>query len=220
MASQNRGDAEEGYHELSQDGYYELPPYPQTRRRSCCTFSWPVVVVLVVMVFLVGGMVTAGFVLWPTAPGVEVKMWKLNGISVDSKETESILPAYQLNVSLDMLVEIQNPNYAGLVYKDVTVRIVYRGDEVGQVQSEGERIKARSSANHTATVELEGNEIFDNAKELVADYYNGELPLTTYATFDGYLKFWVAEPLLKVTVACDLVLNPKNNTILSQECGF
>lgn len=26
--------------------------------------------------------------------------------------------------------------------------------------------------------------------------------------------------LLQVTVACDLVLNPKNNTILSQECGF
>lgn len=217
MTTQTRGDPEEGYHELAHDGYYDLPPYPRSR---ACPFSWPIVVVSVIMVFLVGSLVTAGFVFWPSAPDVEVKQWKVNGISVDSRETESVLPAYQLNVSLEMLVEIGNPNYAGLVYDDVEVRIVYRGDEIGQVQAEGSTIKARSRANHTATVELEGNEIFDNAKELVADYYNGELPLTTYAAFDGSLRLWFVKPLLKVTVACDLVLNPKNNTILSQECGF
>lgn len=193
-------DPEEGYHELAEDGNYDLPPYPHGRRRrlSSCPFSWPIVIVTVILVFLVGSIVSAGFVLWPTPPEVVVKEWKLNGISIDSRETESILPAYQLNVSLAVLVEIANRNYAGLVYDDVTVRVVYKGGEIGQVRSEGERIGARSKANHTATVELEGNELFGNAKELLADYYNGKLPLTTYTSFDGFLKLWVVKPVLKV----------------------
>ena len=199
MTTHTRGDAEEGYHELSHDGYYDLPPYHSSRRR-CCLFSWPIVIVSVIMVFLVCSLLTAGFVFWPTAPEVEVKEWKLNGISIDSKETESILPAYQLNVSLDMVVEIANPNYAGLVYDTVVVRIVYRGDEIGQVQAEGSRIGGRSRANHTATVELAGDEIFENGKELAGDYYNGKLPLTTYTSFDGSLKLWFVKPLLKVRV--------------------
>lgn len=210
-------DVEDGYHELSHDAHYDLPPY---RRRNPCAFSWPVVLVLIILVFLTTSILTSIFILWPTPPEVEVHDWKLNGISIDSRETQSILPAYQLNVSLDMVVEIRNPNYAGLVYKDVQVRILYRGDEVGEVKFKGERIKARSSGNHTAKVEVEGNEVFDNWKALLEDYYNGKLPLTTYADFDGSLKLWFVNPLLKVTVACDLVLNPKNNTILSQKCDF
>jgi len=217
-----QADPEEGYHELnSENGYYDLPPYPQSLRRRLNSSPWPIVLVAVILVLLTALIFTAGFVFWPTSPDVEVKQWKLNGISIDTKETESsILPSVQLNVSLDVLVQIANPNHAGLVYDHVTVRIVYRGDEVGQVQSEGSRIKARSTANHTATVELEGGEIIGNAKELVEDYYNGEMNLTTFTTVDGALQLWFVKPLLKVTVACDLVVNPKNQTILSQECGF
>lgn len=199
-------DPEEGYHELAENGNYDLPAYP--RRRRLCSSPWPIVVVAGVLVLLTVSIITAGFVFWPTQPDVEVKKWKLNGISIDTKETESILPSVQLNVSLDMVVEIANPNYAGMVYDDVTVRIVYRGDEVGQVQSEGSRIKARSTANHTATVELEGNEIIDNAKQLVQDYANGKMPLTTYTTFDGSLQLWFVKPLLKVRTCSLLYIYP------------
>jgi hypothetical protein len=220
MATQ-RGDPEEGYHELNSegDGYYGLPPYPR-RSRLCGASPWAIVLVSLILVLLAGSIFTAGFVFWPTPPEVEVKDWKLNGISIDTKNTGSILPSVYLNVSLDVLVEIANPNHAGLVYDNVTVRIEYRGDEIGQVQSEGSRIMARSTANHTATVELEGNEIIGNAKQLIADYASGKMPLRTYTSVDGNLQLWFVKPLLKVTVACDLVVNPMNKTILSQECGF
>jgi hypothetical protein len=218
MTIPRRGDPEEGYHELAEDARHDLPPYPQSRRGRCCAFSPSIVIVTVILVMLVGSITTAGFVFWPTPLDVQAKEWKLNGISIVTKETKSILPSYQLNVSLNVLVEIKNPNYAGVVYDNVTVRIVYRGDDLGQVKAEGSRIEARSTANHTATVNLKGNEILNDAKQLMEDYSDGKLPLTTYTAFDGSIQFWFVKPLLKVTVACDLVLNPEDETILSQEC--
>lgn len=199
MTTYNR-DPEDGYHDLGEDTYYGLPPYPRTRRQTCCSFSWPIVTVTSILIILVGFIATATFVFWPTQADVKITNWKLNGITIDTKESESILPAYQLNVSLDLLVEIVNPNYAGLKYDTLTVRIDYRGDEIGEVQSEGAMIKARSAANHTATFNLEGDDILDNAKDLVVDISKRKVPLTTYTTIDGALQLWFIKPLIQVGI--------------------
>ena len=87
-----------------------------------------------------------GFVFWHKALEVKVKEWKLNGISINSKETESMLPTYQLNVNLDMVVEIAIFNHTGLVYDTIVIWIVYRGNKIEQVQAESFRIGAHSQA--------------------------------------------------------------------------
>lgn len=192
-----RGDAEQGYAKLAEDGYYDLPEYPQARKRRCCQTAC-VVLAVVGALALVGLIAGAGYVFWPVSPDVEVKEWKLNGISMNSEESESFIPSYQLNVSIELMLQIANPNYAGVKYDNLTVLILYRGVEIGEVQSEGVSIKARSTVNFTATVNLEGKEILENVKDLLVDYSKRELPLTTYTTIDGAVQLYFFKPLIQV----------------------
>lgn len=128
-----------------------------------------------------------GFVFWLILLDVQVKEWKLNGISIVMKEIKFILLFYQFNVSLNVLVEIKNLNYVGVVYDNVILWIVYRGDDFGQVKVEGFRIKFRSIVNFMVMVNLKGNEIFSDVKQLMEDYLDGKLFLMMYMVFDGFV---------------------------------
>jgi hypothetical protein len=88
------------------------------------------------------------------------------------------------------------------------------------VQSERVSIKAQSTVNFTATVDLEGHEILDKAKELWIDVSKGELPLTTLTTVDGAVQFLFIKPHVQVALACNLVVDPKEQVLLSEDCGL
>jgi hypothetical protein len=143
----------------------------------------------------------AVYVLWPMSPEIEIKNWKLNGVSIGGKQgSGSVVPTVQLNVSLDLLIQMHNPNYVGGMYDLLTVQICYRGVEVGVVQSERVSIKPQSTVNFTATVDLEGHEILEKAKELWIDVSKGELPLTTLTTVDGAVQFLFIKPHVQVRI--------------------
>jgi hypothetical protein len=187
----------------------------------CCGSSWSLLSTVLGAVLLLVLISGAVYVLWPMSPEIEIKNWKLNGVSIGGKqESGSVVPTVQLNVSLDLLIQMHNPNYVGGMYDLLTVQICYRGVEIGVVQSERVSIKAQSTVNFTATVDLEGHEILDKAKELWIDVSKGELPLTTLTTVDGAVQFLFIKPHVQVALACNLVVDPKEQVLLSEDCGL
>ncbi|KAJ7519780.1 hypothetical protein O6H91_20G055300 [Diphasiastrum complanatum] len=215
-----RGGGEEEDDDDDDDDVF-LQPYPQQRRRQddiCDTF-WPTIAILVALCLLLP---LVGFVLWPQSPELEVKQWKLNGISIDSSSTQggSILPEVGLNVSWDLLVAVENPNYVGLAYDSLMVQVLYKDSEIGEVESAGGSVAACSTANVTATVSLQATQILYNVKDLLIDVANRELPLTTYTTINGAVQLLLLKPHITVTVACEVVVDPKAQEILRQDCGL
>ena len=56
------------------------------------------------------------------------------------------------NVSLGLVVTVDNPNYGGFKYKNNTVYINYRGNLVAEAPIENDLIPARAKHNISTTV--------------------------------------------------------------------
>ncbi|CAK9224335.1 unnamed protein product [Sphagnum troendelagicum] len=202
-------------------GYYELQPYPRVRRRGglwlSLTGSFFIFIFIIIMLLSV----CAGFLLWPSQPVVELKRWKLDGITIDQRhDGKSIFPVVDFNVTLDVLLEIKNRNFAGVEYDYWRTRILYRDSEVGDVKLKGGSIRARSVVRVPAVINLETRQILENASELWMDYVNRRLPLTTRIQFIGALQFFFLKPHVEVNLSCDVVVDPKDKVILKEECGL
>lgn len=184
------------YYTLPPDAIYELHTYPRLRRRSIYS---PLLTAF--FFFLLGG---AAFTLWPSQPDVALKQWKLIGISVDSKEEgRSIIPVVYVNISLDIVLQVENPNFVGVVYDFLNVKILYRGFEIGVARLKGGRIQARSIVQLPAILNLQAREILENVSELLIDVAHREVPLTTHMRIIGAVEFLVLRPHVDVSNSCN-----------------
>eukprot|EP00246_Nothoceros_aenigmaticus_P015462 TRINITY_DN642_c0_g1_i1.p1 TRINITY_DN642_c0_g1~~TRINITY_DN642_c0_g1_i1.p1 ORF type:complete len:216 (-),score=42.88 TRINITY_DN642_c0_g1_i1:864-1511(-) len=187
------------------------------KKASCCGAFKSSIVLLLVALFL-GGIV---FLLWPSTPEVEVKEITLDGISISQDDdSSSIIPSFSLDVSLELVLEIKNENVYGLTYDNILVHIFYRGDEIAQVESDGGSVGARSVTNATATLELEGKQILDNFGDLWSDVSNRSVPLVAVAELKGNLELLFFRPYIEVNSTCELVVDPEEKVITSQECNI
>ncbi len=190
---------EERYYTVPPSGeYYELQPYPRVRRRGglwlSLTGSFFIIIIIIMLLT-----VCAGFFFWPSQPVVELKRWKLDGITMDQRhDGKSIFPVVDFNVTLDVLLEIKNRNFAGVEYDYWRTRILYRDSEIGDVKLKGGSIRARSVVRVPAVINLETRQILENASELWMDYLDRRLPLTTRIQFIGALQFFFLKPHMEV----------------------
>ncbi|KAL2630776.1 hypothetical protein R1flu_015462 [Riccia fluitans] len=155
-------------------------------------------------------------------PDVNVRHVKLNGIRIDFDEVDrkSMLPAIHLDVSLKLDLLITNRNFFGANYDKVFAHIKYRGDELGQMESTGGRVPARSAVRAEAALELQGKQLYQHVPELLVDVANRELPLEVVAVFFGVVEAFFINKNEKVTATCNVVIDPKDKVILSQECNL
>lgn len=183
------------YYLLPPDAILDLPLYrPRRRVVTLGTIVAPVLILFSCL--LLAG---AAFVFWPAQPQVELEHWKLNGINFDSKEGgRSIIPVVYINVSLDVVLQIENPNFVGIYYDFLKVEILYRGSYIGEAKLEGGHILARRTVLVPAVLNLEAREILEKAAELLADITRGEVPLTTHVNIVGAVDFQAVRPHIDV----------------------
>lgn len=205
------------YYLLPPDAILDLPLYrPRRRVVTLGTIVAPVLILFSCL--LLAG---AAFVFWPAQPQVELEHWKLNGINFDSKEGgRSIIPVVYINVSLDVVLQIENPNFVGIYYDFLKVEILYRGSYIGEAKLEGGHILARRTVLVPAVLNLEAREILEKAAELLADITRGEVPLTTHVKIVGAVDFQAVRPHIDVNLNCDVVVDPKTKLVIREFCGL
>ena len=181
------------YYFLPPDVIHELPLYrPRRRVLTLGTILAPIFI-LFSCLFLAG----AAFVLWPSQPEIELEHWKLNGIEF-AEEGRSVIPAIYINISLDVVLQIRNPNLVGVYYDFLKVEILYRGSYLGDAKLKGGHIVARGTVLVPAILNLEAKEVLESAVELLADIARGEVPLTTHIKVVGAVDFQAVRPHIDV----------------------
>ncbi|KAL4628472.1 hypothetical protein ACB092_05G240900, partial [Castanea dentata] len=63
-----------------------------------------------------------------------------------------VIPAIKLNVSLGIVVTVNNRNYGGFEYQNSTTYVTYRGDVVAEAPIQADTIPARRKHNISTTV--------------------------------------------------------------------
>ncbi|MCO5557848.1 hypothetical protein L7F22_011420 [Adiantum nelumboides] len=213
-----------GYPSVPAEGHpvYGYPPpslpYHRRRRRCRCRGSCGRVCACVCC-FLLVVIAIAAFFVWPRSLNMSVDDISLGKIHFQIKREGSIIPSVYLNLTLDLKLEAENPNYFDVTYETVIVSIYYDDDELGEVESHGGNIGALSTSSVDATLELNSNQIASNVLSLLADVYNGAVPLQAVTTFDGHINvFWFKIPL-EADVTCNMVIDPNGQTVVSNSCS-
>ncbi|XP_024529145.1 uncharacterized protein LOC112345843 [Selaginella moellendorffii] len=200
---------------MEDPSYHELPDQPEEersqRQSGLCEARTVAKLCSLISVFL--ALVILVFFLWPRDPELEVVGLDFKGLNLNTTG------GVHLDVDLRLEIQVENPNFFAVDYDRVTVRIYYHGDELGHVDSAGGSVPARRTVNLTANATLQGLEIVKNAMRLISDANKEKIPVSVAAGFDGNLEILAIHPSIKVAISCDLVVDPRNNTILSQECG-
>ena len=118
---------------------------------------------------------------------VDLNLSKIH-FDVKKKDKDSLIPQVYLDMSLDLLLRAWNPNFFGVTYDTLDVKILFEGDEIGQVRSNGVIMKPLSSSNVNATLDLNGYQITSNVLKLLVDIASGTLPLHTITSFNGHIN--------------------------------
>ncbi|MCO5579330.1 hypothetical protein L7F22_033185 [Adiantum nelumboides] len=186
--------------------------YIPIRRRShggacACT--------LILLLFLAA---LISFVVWPRTLEISVADLTLRNIHFNVKKGDSFIPQVFIDLSLDVRLQAWNPNFFGVTYENVTVSILFEGDEIAQVESYGAKLDPRSSSYADATLDLHSYRVANNVLRLLADIANKALPLQTITMCKGHINLYILKLPLEGKVTCNLVVNPQEQLIASQVC--
>lgn len=201
-------------------GYAPSLPYHRERRRCCrcnkfCGRTCGCVCFLLVILIAV-----AAFFVWPRSLSMSVDDISLGKIHFVIKREGGILPSVYLNLTINLKLEAENPNYFSATYETIIVSLYYDGDELGEVESHGGSIGRRSTSSVDAVCELNGNQIASNVLSIIADYYFGAIPVQTIVTFNGHLNvLWFKIPL-EADVTCDLLIDTNTQELASTSCSL
>lgn len=142
----------------------------------------------------------AVFLLWPSDPGVSVARLKLRGFRV-----HPFPPS--LDISLDLIVKVQNRDFYSVDYDALVVSIAYRRKRLGYVTSDEGHLKARASSYINATLELKGIEIITDVLPLIEDVARGSVTFDTVTEISGQLGLFLLDLPLQVILVFFFLLH-------------
>ncbi|BFG26153.1 hypothetical protein CerSpe_124270 [Prunus speciosa] len=146
---------------------------PRRGLKICCGITAIFLVIVVIV------LTTLSLTLFkPKDPKINAKPVGLENIQF------SLFPNVTLNVTLGMLITIENRNYGSFKYKNSTAYVHYRNSVVAEVPIEGELVPARGKINMTTSVDLKGETIISNPN-FMADVTSGSLNMTSTASLHG-----------------------------------
>ncbi|KAJ0052280.1 hypothetical protein Pint_02057 [Pistacia integerrima] len=111
-----------------------------------------------------------------------------------------------LNVTIDMMVTIDNRNYGSFKFQNSTAYINYRGDIVAEVPLEEELVPARGKINITTSAVIEAEKLIINPN-FWNDVEAGSLNMTSTATLHGQVNVFKIFKLHARTVSiCSITI--------------
>ncbi|MBA0703322.1 hypothetical protein Golax_015651, partial [Gossypium laxum] len=149
---------------------------------------------------------------YPSDPILKLARIRLNHVGVISS------PKLTIDLSFSLTISVRNRDFFSLDYEKLVVSVGYRGKELGVVNSEGGRVRARGRSYVNATLDLNGFEIVHDVIYLIEDWAKGVIPFDTTTKVNGVLGLCFLKIPLKAKVACEVSVNTRNQTIIRQDC--
>ncbi|XWS19451.1 hypothetical protein CRYUN_Cryun31cG0017100 [Craigia yunnanensis] len=141
--------------------------------KICCAVSAILFIIIVVV------LVTLCFTLFkPKDPKIIPQSVTLENFHL------VVFPDIKGNVSLGLVVTIDNPNYGGFKYKNSTAYINYRGNLVAEAPIENDSIPARAKHNISTTVILFADKLAADPNFL-NDFFSGVFNFTSSTILHG-----------------------------------
>ncbi|CAJ1951179.1 unnamed protein product [Sphenostylis stenocarpa] len=183
----------------------EFPSNCVVLRRFCC-LKWTVAMV-----------VTAAclFVLWPWSPEMKIERMHVKRVKVHP------LPPVGADVWISLSVKVMNRGMYWLDLMDVDVGVKYRGKKMGHVESEGWHVRSWAATNVDGDLEFSGLPSAEVA-HLLEDIAKGKVYFHTVIEVAGeYGLFAISIPVaFKTILACEILVDTKNHSILLQHCIY
>ncbi|RWR97808.1 Late embryogenesis abundant protein [Cinnamomum micranthum f. kanehirae] len=191
------------------------PEQPPPRRFSrCCvvvTATFLLVLLLAAIVFILF------FTLFkPKDPTTTLLSANVSGVS-----PRVSFPAVriQLNVSLDLLVLIHNPNRAAFRHRPGKSLVLYRGKQVGEADVSPGRIPASGSERIPCRVTIEAEKFVSELGQLIGDVLSGEVGFHTTTRIPGKVTILGLFKRHAVAIAeCHVVVGFPDLSIKRQDC--
>ncbi|MBA0731829.1 hypothetical protein Gogos_015952, partial [Gossypium gossypioides] len=149
---------------------------------------------------------------YPSDPILKLARIRLNHVGVISS------PKLTIDLSFSLTISVRNRDFFSLDYEKLVVSVGYRGKELGVVNSEGGRVRARGRSYVNATLDLNGFEVVHDVIYLIEDWAKGVIPFDTTTKVNGVLGLCFLKIPLKAKVACEVSVNTRNQTIVRQDC--
>lgn len=188
---------------------------PARRRRRQCL---PAVVVclLLVLVLAAIALILAFTVFRVRDPTTQLVSARVSGISprVD-------IPALrvQINVTVNLVILVHNPNRAAFAHALGQTQLYYRGVQVGFADVEPGRISARGSEDVRVAMTVEADQFASALASLVADVMAGQVGLDASTRIPGRVNFLRVFKHHAVAVSeCHVVVGFPDLRVRSQEC--
>ncbi|KAI8551901.1 hypothetical protein RHMOL_Rhmol06G0223100 [Rhododendron molle] len=141
--------------------------------KICCATTFVLLIVFTIVC------VTLYFTMFkPKQPQVTAHPVSLENIEVQ------IFPAFSLNVTIGLVVTINNRNYGSFKYQNSTSYINYHGTNIAEVPIEGETVPARRKLNLSTYANVAADKLITNS-HFLSDLIAGSFNLTSTATLHG-----------------------------------
>lgn len=170
--------------------------------KICCGLT-----ALIIIILLVVAIVLFLTILKPKQPKIATQ-------SVTLEDIKFFPVPFFLNVSLGIVVRVDNPNYGSFKYHNSTAYVTYRGTVVAEGPIEQNTIPARGKLDIRTTVIVVGEKMVSNPLIWI-DVFSGTLNFTSSTTLHGkatVLKFLKIKATSYCTCDISLVLLPQNVT--------
>ncbi|KZV25090.1 hypothetical protein F511_43305 [Dorcoceras hygrometricum] len=144
---------------------------PKTFKICCCTTT-----VLIIILFLI----TLTLFLTILKP----KQPKITTRQVTLLHFDSLFDPFEVNVTLGITVNVDNPNYGSFRFGNTAAYVSYRGTPAAEAPIEGDTIPARGQHDITTEVVVTVDKLLSNSN-FWDDYNAGCLNFTSTAVFHG-----------------------------------
>ncbi|PRQ52833.1 hypothetical protein RchiOBHm_Chr2g0159781 [Rosa chinensis] len=178
---------------------------PSIGLKICCLVTAIFVIIALVVITIL-----ALTVFKPKQPKINARPVGLENIQY------TLFPNVTLNVTLSMLVTINNRNYGSFSFKNATTYVTYHGTVVGLVLMEHAFVPAGGKINITTSVDLMGDKLISNP-HFMEDVNTGIFNLISIADLHGkvtVLKFMKFSATTFST--CDISFSVKSERIDSK----
>ncbi|KAB2630382.1 hypothetical protein D8674_007901 [Pyrus ussuriensis x Pyrus communis] len=185
------------------------------KRKRICLITIGVILFLNFLLFLIA-LILALTVFKSKQPKTEIL-----SASVDGVAPRVSFPAVriELNITVDLMINVQNRNYASFKHGAGKTLLLYQGTQVGDADLYPGNVPARGNATLPCRLTLQVDRVANDLSKLISDVLGGEIMLQTKTRIPGRITFlgFIKKHAVALS-ACQLTIGFPKMKVKRQDC--
>ncbi|XP_031261965.1 uncharacterized protein LOC116120166 [Pistacia vera] len=192
-----------------------LPPPKKSQRKRRCLIAIGAIILLIFLLFVVV-LILALTVFKTKQPKTQLQSAKVEGIA-----PRVTLPTlnFQLNLTLDLQILVENPNHASFRHGTGNSILVYRGDQVGEADIYPGLIPSDGSTTLPCRLTVQVDKFASDITTLIGDIMGGQVVMETHTKIPGRINFLgIFKKHVVTSSDCKFTIGFPAMNITNQEC--